>query len=204
MRLAAMMLVILTTSSVVQSQQQPAGKINGRVLDQLGNPLAEASILVSAKGLDDRHLVTDQKGVYEIEGVRPGSYSISASFRGFHNATRTVYVGPDGQVTVELGLRLGRLAPSQGEAIIMGTVRLSDGSQAGGATVTIISAFNDEIREQHFVSSMGSFEFRLAEPGQYLIYAAKPGFVVNVSNVTVPPKFTKEPLIADFELRRLE
>jgi Carboxypeptidase regulatory-like domain len=205
MRLAAMMLMILTGSiALVPSQEESTGRFKGRILDLLGNPIAGAEILISANGNVEQRFVSDQKGSYEGGGFRAGTYSISASLRGFRTARRSVYLGPGEQVVVELGLQPGRLGPTEREASIAGRVRQSDGSQAGGATVTIVSAFNEEIREQVLASSTGRFELSIAEPGQYVVYASKPGFGVAVTAMTVPSKFPKEPFVLDFELSPLK
>jgi len=199
-----MMLTLLIAGlALAMGQQESTGTIRGRVLDLFGNPIIGAEVLVSTDRRIDRRLVTDQQGVYEASGLTAGSYSISAALRGFHAAKRTTYLGPGEQVVVELGLQPGRLGPVERETIITGIVRQKDRKPVEDATITIMSAFNQEIRQQINASSAGRFELKVAEPGQYVIYVYKPGLAVAAKAITVPTKLPKESLVVDFELSSL-
>jgi Carboxypeptidase regulatory-like domain len=205
MRFAVMILVALTASSTLAlGQESSAGMIKGRVLDLFGNPIGGVEVSISVNGKLNQRLVTDQIGAYEARGLQAGDYLISATLRGFHVANRSVYLEPGGQAVVELGLRPGRLAPVETEAIIKGTTRQLDGTELGSGTITIINAFNDEIREQILAGPTGRFELRIAEAGQYVVYVSKPGFNVAATGITIPIKFPKEPLTVDFKLRPIK
>ena len=192
---------ILIASFVFASGQEGAtGRIKGRIIDLFGNPIAGAQVLITTNGTIERRLVTDQNGTYEADGLPAANYSISTSLRGFHTANRSAYLGPGEQIVIELGLQPGRLGPVERVTVVTGSVRQSDGKRVEGATITMMSAFNQEIREQTDATSAGRFELKIAEPGQYVIYVSKPGFGVDVKAITVATKLSREPLVVDFEL----
>ncbi len=201
MKLAIITLMVFAPSlSMVVQQSEVTGKIDGRVLDLFGNPIAGAEVLVSRNGEIKRRLVSNQEGSYEASGLPPGTYGISANLRGFHRANRNAYLGPGEHIVADLGLRPGRLGPVEREAIVAGNVRQSNGKGVEGATITLMSAFNEEIREQTYANTAGRFELKVAESGQYIVYVSKPGFGVAVKAMTVPTKLPSEPVVLDFEL----
>lgn len=205
MKLALTILLVFASGlSMMDHQSESTGKINGRVLDLFGTPVAGAEVLISTNGEIERRLVSNQEGAYEAIGLPAGTYVISASLRGFHRANRTIYIGPGEQVIADLGLRPGRLGPMEREAIIVGNIRQFKGDIIKGATITLMSAFNEEIREQIYANTDGRFELKIPDSGQYLIYVSQPGFEVAVKVITIPAKLPAEPLRLDFELRPLQ
>lgn len=204
MRIAVIILMVVTSSlALVLGQEEATGKIKGRVLDLFGNPIVGAEVLVSRNGEIDRRLVSNQEGSYEANGLPAGTYAISANLRGFHRANRNAYLGPGEHIVADLGLRPGRLGPVEREGIVVGNVRQSNGKGVEDTTITLMSAFNEEIREQTYTDTAGRFELKIAESGQYLIYVSKPGFRVAVKAMTVPTKVPSEPVVLDFELSPL-
>src|SRR5260370_41725081 len=121
MKLAAMLIirtVLIAGLQLITAQEQLIGRIDGRVLDLFGDPIAGAGVIISTQGGLERRFVTDGRGRYEASGLAAGQYSISASHSGFHVAKSSVYLGPGRQVLVELGLRPGRLGQGEPDTII--------------------------------------------------------------------------------------
>jgi outer membrane receptor protein involved in Fe transport len=84
------LLPLAFTLVAVNAVAQPArGTIQGRVTDTSNAVLQGASVTVSPGGA---HAVTDVDGTYAIAALAPGSYTVTVSFVGFKDETRTVTV----------------------------------------------------------------------------------------------------------------
>ena len=74
-------LVLLATMCVATAASAQTGKISGRVVDAAnGDPLPGVNVAIEGT---TQGTATDLNGEYVIIGVRPGSYTIAASFVGF-------------------------------------------------------------------------------------------------------------------------
>jgi hypothetical protein len=84
-------------TSYVSAQNSP-GTLRGRVTDPSGAVIPNATVMATASNGNQAAAVTDNRGVYEIRGLAPGSYKVTTSAKGFALATApTVAVSP-GQV----------------------------------------------------------------------------------------------------------
>src|SRR5512146_3315830 len=61
---------------------QATGSLRGQVLDPTGAVVQGASVSVTGTG-QNRTTVTDGQGAYQIEGLPPGQYNVSARAKGF-------------------------------------------------------------------------------------------------------------------------
>ena len=64
----------------VPRTSSPTGVIAGTVTDQAGAPIANASIIIVGTALTN---LTDPKGHYVIQDVKPGTYDVRAGFIGY-------------------------------------------------------------------------------------------------------------------------
>ena len=195
------LLVIGFTSSF--GQEAPAGDIRGRVIDLFGAPIEGVTIVVSIGGNDVQRLVTDERGVYQTSKLSAGRYIVTANLKGFLRTKSDAYVGPGEHLIVDLGLPPGRISPALFQPEVVGIVRSTNRKPVVGATVTIISAFNSEIRVQAEADSSGRFKLQVPEPGQYVLYASMPGFAVAANVVTIPLIPPRKTPSVNFELRSL-
>lgn len=81
--------------------QAPAGTIRGTIKTSDGAPASYVN--VALKGY--RSTVVDQDGNYIIRGVRPGSYTLVASFIGLETQIRQVDISADETTVVDLVLK---------------------------------------------------------------------------------------------------
>jgi hypothetical protein len=132
---AALVTIALIFFCVGRAQQVPAtdekseetktGSINGRVVNENGQPLANAAVYVRAFGSNERgrSTTTDADGAFQVSGLDPLAYMVSASLPAYTPAPRD----PDSpQATY---FRVGdsvRLELMKG-AVITGTVTSSTG-----------------------------------------------------------------------------
>lgn len=92
MRLIISFLILIILGGDVFTQVSTA-QIEGRVVDNEGNPLPNANVVIKnvETGLV-RGTITTKSGSYFIGGLQPGRYEIVVSFVGFRTETRRVEV----------------------------------------------------------------------------------------------------------------
>ena len=135
------LILLLILSSAAQSQTDEnstdatkTGKISGHVVNDAGQPLADAlvSIRTYGGGGPGRTATTDSEGKFEVSGLEPVAYLMSASFPGYVPAPRDPDVNPIGyyrvgdSVSLELikgGVITGVVTRSTGEPVVGVSVR---------------------------------------------------------------------------------
>jgi outer membrane receptor protein involved in Fe transport len=94
------------------------GTLRGKVTDaSTKEPLIGAS--VSLKGTT-RGDYTDSKGNFEIDNIKPGKYTVVASYIGFSATTKTIEI--DADKTVEVNFQLGLSVVNLDEVVVTGSV----------------------------------------------------------------------------------
>ncbi len=91
--------------------------LTGQVNDENGQPLAGANVLVAETQQGD---ATDEKGVYRIEGLKPGSYTLRVTYIGYETASLKIAVAK-GQNLLELDISLEPRAILVDELIVRAT-----------------------------------------------------------------------------------
>ncbi len=84
------------------AQNQP-GSISGTLMDPAGAVLRGAQISIPSKGMI---VSTDEQGRFFFSGLQAGDYTISVSYIGFENLTKTVAVNPEESTTLSLQLQV--------------------------------------------------------------------------------------------------
>src|SRR5262249_44008077 len=101
----------LAFTAVSASAAGRAGSISGTITDPLGAVVAEATVDLLQGARQAANTTTDRQGVYLFSSVRPGHYSIRARSAGFATQhSEVVYVGPGGEATVDLALKVGTVS----------------------------------------------------------------------------------------------
>lgn len=77
------------------------GGIRGKVVDEANQPLPGASVSIDGTTIGS---VTDGSGNYNITGVKPGNYTITAKFVGYVAGKQTITIGTT-VITVDFGLK---------------------------------------------------------------------------------------------------
>ena len=98
--------VIFTAS--VWAQTAP-GTLRGKVTDPSGAVIPDATITAIAANGQKTSATTDHQGVYEIKGLLPGSYTVSALGKGFaeyHESEVQVNAGQVQQFDIALGIQV--------------------------------------------------------------------------------------------------
>jgi hypothetical protein len=82
-----------------------AGGLRGIVVDTSGGPIPRAQVAVSNDAAVNKLVMTSDSGVYLINGLVPGKYTVKASFPGMESQPMTADIS-DGIATLEITLRL--------------------------------------------------------------------------------------------------
>jgi hypothetical protein len=87
--------------------------LQGSVLDPQHRPIPGASIrLVESTTGATRNVVSDQNGLYEMDGVEPGAYTLTVDRRGFKQGIQALNLEVGQQMTLDLPLQVGADAES--------------------------------------------------------------------------------------------
>jgi len=77
------LLIFLLAAIVPLVAQAPTATLNGKVVDQTGAVIPQATVTVTASGGQQSTATTDQAGGFEIPALAPGTYSVAAAAKGF-------------------------------------------------------------------------------------------------------------------------
>ena len=109
---ASLLAALLFSATALLAQ---TGIIRGKVTDKLTNqPIAFANILETKTG---KGVVTDENGQFEITGLAPGLYDVTASFIGYSDATIYEIQVSNAKPAV-LSIELEEAAEQLGEVVV--------------------------------------------------------------------------------------
>ena len=111
--------VVLLVSQAIFAQ---SGSITGKVVDESNQPLPGATVLISGTTIAG---AADINGIYHINGVKAGTYTLTASFIGYTAQPQTVTVA-SGAVTANFGMQPSSKALNEIVVIGYGTVKKKD------------------------------------------------------------------------------
>jgi len=111
--------------------------LHGRILDQLGAPIAAATITLMRDGQHVSDTTSDPRGEFSFAGLAEARYQVEVIAAGF--AARTsdaVFVTSSGRTTLDVGLQIGAI-----EQHVVVTAAANEVPQAQvGADVTVLDA----------------------------------------------------------------
>jgi carboxypeptidase family protein len=173
-----------TVADDKQSEGDRSGKITGRVVNQNGQPITNASVNVRSYGSvgPSLSLTTDTEGKFEATGLVPRAYLVSAMAAGYVSVPRDPDLNPVGyyrvgdSVTVQMmkgAVITGRVKNSSNEPVVAVVVRAS------------------MIRDQKGQRARYSVPMRMSttdDRGVYRIYGLAPGtYVVSAGGGRMMP-----------------
>lgn len=181
-----MLLVLLAACGAAQRPQPTEGSIGGLVRDRAsGDPIGMASLELSS-GATAR---SAPDGLYAIDHVKPGRYTLVAQFAGQPITIKNIDVRAGDATFVDVTFTLGNPDPiivdfgdpTQGEitrykpkrniTLIEGTVsELTTRERVIGAVVTASGGPRAETL-QTVTDTQGRYKFDAVEPGTYVVSA---------------------------------
>jgi len=76
-------LVFFVLIAVPLLAQNPSGTLRGKITDPSGAVIPQASVTAPAPAGKTANAVTNDQGIYEIKGLAPGNYTVTAVAKGF-------------------------------------------------------------------------------------------------------------------------
>jgi hypothetical protein len=101
--------LVIVIAFSVSARAADTGTVSGAVFDQNGQPVAEATVRISGDLLPvGRTVQTGANGLYQLQYLLPGDYTLETEKAGIGRSTRAVVVevGKDTQVDFVLGLSI--------------------------------------------------------------------------------------------------
>jgi hypothetical protein len=157
-----------------------------------GDPVAHAEIHLRGGGVDNLRAVTNDKGVYTVPELEPGSYQLTAEFAGQQIDVTAIDLKAGEATHVDLVFTLGHPDPvhiqygdpkmsaidryrpthiSSQASIIEGTVNdVGTKERVAGAVVTVTNPSHNETTEQTVTDDDGRYRFDVS-PGTYDVSA---------------------------------
>src|SRR5688572_26204549 len=106
LRMSVVVAVVCLLVPVI-SAQADRGRITGVVSDVSGGVLPGVTVTLS--GPESRSVVTNERGEFAFEGVRPGQYELKAMLPGFVEIKQQVSVRAGGAVRLAVKMAVGAL-----------------------------------------------------------------------------------------------
>jgi protocatechuate 3,4-dioxygenase beta subunit len=208
----AVLVLLIGLSGVVAAQSQPdesgqniarTGTISGQVVTDSGQPLANVvvGIYTYGGGGPGRTTTTDNEGRFQVSGLEPVAYLVSASFPAYVTAPRDPDINPIGYYRVGDSIRLEVIKGG----VITGTV-----TRSAGEPVVVVPVRAYMVRDSKGLPARYGAPFReqtTDDRGVYRIYGLPPGTYVvsagggNPSGFNVSAYSTDEPTYAPSSTR---
>jgi len=186
-----LILVMLAYPAGGYSQDEPA-KVQGRISTLWGEPIEGAEVsfyqLEGIRGISPteklvRTTRTDKQGAYRIDDLPWGQYRVNVASLGWgHTEVWRFYLWRGASRVLDMGIPIG-YEHSLAQITLSGLIQQVDKTPVEEVTVKLINAFENRESQQVRTDKAGRFEFDLIQPGQYVVYAAKPGYLVSSASV---------------------
>jgi hypothetical protein len=115
-------IVFGTSSSGAGLQSIQGGRISGQVLDAVtGEPLKDARVILQRRGSgDQQEVLTDDKGLFVLEGIPPGSYLLHPEQTGY--LTNRLPSGSARPVPISMNIEAGGHYPVSFRLVRTGSI----------------------------------------------------------------------------------
>ncbi len=167
-RKLATILVCFLAGTLAMRAQSNYAVLQGAILDPQHRPIpgARVQVVTNATGAA-REVVSDEHGLYEIDGLEPGAYKLTVDRSGFMQAVQTINLEVGQVMTLDLPMRVGGDAQSV-------TV------QASGELLKTQDASVGEVVDQRSVDSLPLngrmlIDLVLTVPGAHISHGAATG-----------------------------
>ncbi|WWB87080.1 carboxypeptidase regulatory-like domain-containing protein [Priestia aryabhattai] len=159
------------------------GAISGQVTDvATGAPLAGSTVVIRqaiGSGVAVATVTSDSSGNFLVQGLAPGSYTVTSSFPTFGTKTIGAIVSSD--TTTTASIALNELAGS-----INGQLVDSTGTTITGSNLQVrLLDLNGVLIEALLAQSDGTFAFFNVFPGSYVLNASAPAFQATTIGIQV-------------------
>ncbi|MCP8305346.1 MAG: carboxypeptidase regulatory-like domain-containing protein [archaeon] len=154
--------------------------IIGFIRNQKGSALGRVKVVC-----DGKDAITLFDGTYRIEGLDPGTYTITVSLKGFQSQSRVITIREDETLTLDF-----YLSEARGNVKIRGNVYDAETKKAvtsGGTIILILPISNRYVH----LDERGYYEFTDLVEDSYDIWTSVSGYVDTKATVKVAEGETK-------------
>jgi hypothetical protein len=181
---------------VEKADQTKTGTINGRVVNESGQPMGNATVFVRAFGTAGqvRRTSTDAEGFFQVSDVEPSAYIVSASLPAYTTAprdpdsTQPTYYRVGDSVKLELikgGVITGSVTKSTGEPVVAVPVRAYMIRDGNNRPPRYSSPFRERTSDDR-----GVYRIYGLAPGTYVVSAGGgsnfSGYGINAYDSDIP------------------
>ena len=146
----------ISALSATSFAQTSTATLNGKVTDQTGAVIPQASVTVSGPGGKKTNATTDQLGGFQMQSLPPGSYDVSATAKGFAPYSQTgVVLAPGKTQTLNLSLDIEVQQEKVNVQDQEGRPQLDVGSESNASSLIIkgkdleaLSDDSDELQQE--------------------------------------------------------
>lgn len=172
------LLLVLSSAVAAQSRSDEkateatrTGKISGHVVNDAGEPLADALVSIHSYGfrVASRTTTTGSDGSFEVSGLEPVAYIVSASLPGYVPAPRDPDVNPIGYYRVGDSVRVQMIKGG----VITGTITRSTDEPVVAVPVRAYMIRDSKGQPARYVMALQ--EKDTDDRGIYRIYGLAPG-----------------------------
>ncbi|MCA0989644.1 carboxypeptidase regulatory-like domain-containing protein [Guptibacillus algicola] len=178
------------TTELNVALDQLVGGIAGTITDNNGNTLSGAIVEVFFNNVHVVTATTDNNGVYKINNLSPGFYTLNVSKTGFSTETVGASV-----VENEISEANATLLPNPGT--VTGTVLTSSGDPISGAVINIRDDRTGAEITQAVTNEQGAYTALGLAPGNYTIIAQAEDFQSQFKGATI---VSDQTTIVDFSM----
>lgn len=168
--------LILVVVLIVSAPAEEKGiLLQGRVVNEDGQPLVAASVTILQEGTLLQSTQTSSEGTFIVALAKPGQYDIAISLDGFRPHSESINVQRE-------EMKVFQLLPSSLHVVVLDIQqeKLSD------AVVTVKG--EDGVVRRAIESPKGDYYFGRLKPGIYQLEVSMPGYEVAVDDgVYIPP-----------------
>jgi hypothetical protein len=196
--------LVFTNLSTAQQQDRRASSITGRVVNDSGQPVANASVYfnkVGARPGPGNTTGTDEQGNFRADDLANGAYVVSASVPGFVSAydeTEPQYYRVGDSVTLTMtkgGVITGTVTNSLGEPVVAARVRAIRVREIDGRPVRALSFANERATDDRGIYrlySLRSGAYIVAVTGQSMFNFGGPPSLYEGNAPTYYPSSTRD------------
>ena len=178
------LLIIISNVVAAQAQQDDSnpgatrtGAISGQVVNESGQPLANALVGIRTYGFGgaNRTTTTDNEGKFQVNGLEPVAYLVSASYPAYVSVPRDPDVNPIGYYRIGDSIRLemmkggvitGTVTKSTGEPVVVVLVRAYMVRDSKGQPARYVAPFREQTTDDR-----GVYRIYGLPPGTYVVSA---------------------------------
>lgn len=178
---SALVSAAAVTSVNIALQSNP-GSVTGQVKNTIGDPITGGSVVlhVIQGNVVLASTLTDSSGVYLIENLQPGNYSLSVMAGGYQSSVGSINIQPGLTTTLDF-----TLASQPGN--LAGTIQDSTGPIIG-ATIQVFS--NTTLLASVLSDSSGNYQISNLAPGQYVLHVIATNYQGVSKTVTISANAT--------------